>query len=333
MACRWGAATALSLDPPALLIQGGKTGSESTYTEAPNSDDLISISLASTFSTSTPPSSLLSSNSTGPPYAWHTFSFLSDDNFLFFGGDATGTEPVKTDAGSAWTLDLSNDSPAFTHEPAAWESEPARRIYHTANSDGQGKVYIAGGLKNDGSGQTYSDVYLFDSASNVFTSLPSLPSGLYHHSAIVLANGTLVVVGGVSISQDTGNPTTIDLSSIYSLDTTSTSPVWDEIDISGSVPSGRRGASLILSSAEDVAFLFGGANSDLTEVLGDGWTLDPVGCSWTQVFASDSSEPPRCPGHIELTSAVDVIGRFDHVAANIGGDQILINGGGSIALS
>ena len=277
--------------PPNLLLQGGKIdSSSSSYNAAISSTDLISISLSSSFDITSPPASLLTS-SPGPAYAWHTLSRLDDGTLLLFGGDAEGSEPVETTTNSAWTLTL-NDT-MWTHQGTDWAGEPMRRIYHSAVSSGD-KVYITGGLKNDGSGQAFADVYVFDAGTKVFQPMVPLPSGLYHHSSVLLPNGTLVVLGGMAIAPDTGNPATVDLSTLYVLDTTVDAPAWSERDVAGDTPAGRRGASLVLDDAGDAAFLFGGADAALSEALGDGWNLDLTSCTWTKSL--DSS------GELEIAS-------------------------------
>ncbi|ORX40028.1 hypothetical protein BD324DRAFT_251312 [Kockovaella imperatae] len=281
---RWGAASAYVSSPPSVLIQGGKVDSTdfSSYASGVNSADLITIPLDASFDVTSPPVSQLSFASAGPPYAFHTLSTGDENSSLLFGGDSGGSEPVETSATSVWLL----NSTGFTHEPEAWGSQPIRRIYHSAVSSG-GTVYITGGLKNDGSGQAFSDTYAFDSSSQVFTPMPPLPSGLYHHTTALLPNGTLLVVGGVAISTLTGNPSAIDMSTVYTFDTIADGSVWEERSLVGNPPTGRRGATLVLNDAGDQAFLYGGADAGLSQAMADGWKLDLTGCTWSQVLSSD----------------------------------------------
>lgn len=166
-----------------------------------------------------------------------------------------------------------------------------RRIHHSAvtGSNG-GSVYITGGLKDDGSGQAFADVLVFDPTANTFSTLPSLPQALFHHVSIFLNNGTIVVLGGVYASAGTGTPTVLSPTTIYVLDTTSSSPGWDTITIGGTSPTGRRGATATLSQDGGTIFVFGGADAGLTTVYDDGWLLNVNNLGWTQVANGGTGE-------------------------------------------
>lgn len=144
-------------------------------------------------------------------------------------------------------------------------------------------MYITGGLKGDGSGVTFADVYANDSTNARFETLPSLPEGIYGHSSVLLPNGTLVLVGGVSTSPETGNPATTPMTRIYALDTNSDSPAWREGTVSGGDPAGRRGTAMALSDDGSKAFLYGGGDAALNEAYGDGWELDMATSTWRSI--------------------------------------------------
>jgi hypothetical protein len=54
--------------------------------------------------------------------------------------------------------------PSFFMEPQNWAGEPTRRIRHSASST-SGEVWIVGGEEADGSGNSFSDHYVFYPAS------------------------------------------------------------------------------------------------------------------------------------------------------------------------
>lgn len=292
--CRWGHAATYIPSPPAILIQGGKTDPSSsfTYTSSPNSPDTFIIPLDQPFDGSPPIRQL---DSTSPPHAFHTITNLGGSapyDLLVFGGDGGPTTPTQTQADSAWNgrYDPGNNTVSWTHEANGWASQPQRRLYHSAAGPGDGKVYITGGLKGDGSGATFADVYAYDIASQTFTTLPPLSQGTYHHNSVLLPNGTLIVLGGVSTSPVTGNPATVPLNQVYTLDTTSSSPAWQTRSIGGEDPAGRRGSSSVLNADGSKAFLFGGSDARLTAPLGDGWELDMASSSWKQISAEGTGE-------------------------------------------
>ena len=166
-----------------------------------------------------------------------------------------------------------------------------RRIHQSVASGAtSGPSYITGGLKDDGSGATFADVYEFDPSVSVYTPLPSLPQGIYHHSSVLLANGTLVILGGVYIASSTGSPALLPYSTIYTFDTTSSDPAWINMSMTGSIPPSRRGASATLNSNGTKVFLFGGADVDFSTVYGDSWMLDLSSLDWQQVVNGDEGE-------------------------------------------
>lgn len=296
--CRWGQASVFVPSPPSILIQGGKTDPTSsfTYSSSPNSADTILLPLTTAFTTLSPPFSLLAPTG-APTYAWHTLTPLINLNgdwlVLSFGGDGGPSEPVETLADSTCILSVNPaaETVNFTHEAVVWANQPPRRIYHSAASLSTGKkTYITGGLKDDGSGAGFADVYEFDPASSAFTTLPDLPQGLYHHSSVLLPNGTLVIFGGVFKSPATGNSALLPLSTLYTLDTNSNAAGWTTRSIAGAVPDGRRGASSVLNTNGTKAFLFGGADADLGSMVGDNWELDLDSCVWRQVFSADQGQ-------------------------------------------
>ena len=295
---RWGHASTYIPSPPALLIQGGKTDPSGayTYTSALNTGDTLLLPLSSPFNTSSPPWKTTATPN-APDVAWHTLSTLSSGtsypNLFIFGGDGGPTEATQTQADSTWlgTIETTANTEDYARQATAWGSQPIRRLYHSAAGPGKdGKVYITGGVKDDGSGVTFSEVYAFDPKLSVFTSLTPLPQGIYHHTSALLPNGTLVLVGGVASSVETGNADVLPLTGIYVMDTTADSTSWIEKSIGGDGPSGRRGASLTLIGDGSRAFLFGGADSELTETYGDGWELDLIGCLWKNVTDESQGE-------------------------------------------
>ncbi|KAK4684239.1 hypothetical protein P7C73_g5954, partial [Tremellales sp. Uapishka_1] len=311
---RWGHAAVFLPSPPTLLIQGGKTDPSSSYTysSAPNVNDVILLPLNGSFETSSPPLSLLPASTSAPSYAWHCLSSLSDAQILSFGGDGGTTEAIETSTDSSWVfnVNVNDQSGTFTHESSDWGNQPMRRIHHSCSTNG-GRTIITGGEKDDGSATSFADVYSFDAPSSSFSALPSLPRGLYHHTSLLLSNGTLLVLGGVYTDPSTGTASLLPLSTLYTLDTTASSSSWNQATLGGTPPTGRRGATAALNSEGSKAFVFGGADATLSNVLGDGWVLDLQNPAWSQVTDGSSGAGAR----------------FDHTAVAVGNDQVILFGG------
>lgn len=319
---RWGQAAAYIPSPPSVLISGGKTDSSAayTYTSALNSGDVVVLPLTDSFPLASAPFALV--DIAGPSYAWHTLAPLqqTDGNWsvLSFGGDGGSSEAMQTVSDSTWLMTASSNMSAIqaTQQAEGWGSQPMRRIHHSiASPSAGGQVFITGGEKDDGSGSVFSEAYCFDGTTSTFSALPSLPQGLFHHVSALLQNGTLVVLGGVYTSSETSNPTTLPLTTVYTMDTSINPMGWTTTTLGGIAPSGRRGAGAALVDDGSKLLIFGGASSDLSTAYDDIWTLDLGTLGWTE----------------EQGSGTAPSGRYDHSVLGIGSQQVLVLGGYGIA--
>ncbi|KAI0360190.1 hypothetical protein OH77DRAFT_1501831 [Trametes cingulata] len=308
---RWGQAVALVND--ALFVHGGRTDQYNSfaYSSAPVTNDILLLPLNATFDVSSPPWEYVAgcfncSSSQGPAVAWHTLSAFNTTNLLLFGGDAGPNGPVSDpeEADSAALLNVANhESPVWNLETKSWANEPLRRIYHSASSTG-GKIWLIGGEKADGSGNAFSDHYVYDPTGPSFTQLPSTngPPDIYGHASIVLPDQRLIVFGGYSPSQGALLP----FSTVWSLDTKQSTLTWSTPSVStSSLPSPRRGfAATILDDGR--VFIQGGADAQMQNVYSDGWVLDtsqnPM--VWSAVDALSQVGPRRDHFAVALGSEV-----------------------------
>jgi hypothetical protein len=325
---RWGQAVSYVPSPPAILLHGGKsdTSNSFSYTSAPNSPETLYVPLTTSFAAASPPVITLDSPNS-PAYAWHTLTpFSSVDgkwNLLSFGGDAGPSEPTQTQSDSTWymTLDAGQKTAEWQRQPSGWGNQPSRRIYHSAVGGG-GKVFITGGLRNDGSGIGFAETYTFDPASGFTQSAPLLRA-VYHHGSVLLPNGTLIVLGGVSNSMATGVPAAQSLSTISVLDTTITGGSWTEHPISGTSPSPRRGMATVLSSDGKEIFVNGGASTTFDEIYSDTWVLNVETLQWRQVGQAGVAGRRR----VARQMTGDPGARYDHSAVLGPDGQVVILGG------
>ena len=204
---------------------------------------------------------------------------------LMFGGqpDPNSDIVLPDRPDSAWVLGVENpDSPSWVNEPQGWANEPSRRISHSASSSG-GKVFIIGGQKADGSQNAINERDVFDYTGPTFTTLPTTngPPDLYGHTSLVLQNGSLLVFGGYSQSQDT----LLSFSTIWILDTWADTFVWSMARVdNATLPSRRRNfAAVVLSDGR--ILIHGGSDAILQTTYSDGWLLDTTKdpMVWTQV--------------------------------------------------
>lgn len=214
-----------------------------------------------------------------------------------FGGDAGPSLPISTNADSAWLLtslspQKGGSSPTastvkWTNETLGWANEPIRRIYHSA-SGVYGNVWIIGGSKDDGSTDTFNEAWCFNPGS--VSSSPSFslitPSGgiglngILGHASILLVNGTLIVFGGWSSSQNGLLP----LSSIWMIDTQTPGAGWTVATLSGSAPQPRRNFAFALLDGNKI-IIHGGADAALELLFSDGWIADLNSMTWSEAPA------------------------------------------------
>jgi uncharacterized repeat protein (TIGR02543 family) len=72
------------------------------------------------------------------------------------------------------------------------------RYCHTATLLADGKLLVAGGFIFDGSGSNVTSAELYDPATGLWSTTGSMNNARYNHTATLLANGKVLVVGGYS---------------------------------------------------------------------------------------------------------------------------------------
>ena len=263
-----------------LYVHGGRTDqfNSYSYSAAPVTNDLFSLSLASSFDASSPPWKTISgcsncSSEQGPAVAWHTLSTFNTTSLLLFGGDPGPNSPISlpVQSDSAVMLNVVNQEPSWNFENSSWANEPLRRIYHSSSSS-KGKIWIVGGSKADGSDTAFSEHYVFDPDTTSFTQLSSnnAPPDIYGHQSVVLPNGWLLILGGYSPSQKTLVPFT----EIWAIDTANPNNGWTTLDVSDKMlPTSRRGFAAVTLDAGRI-LIHGGADAELQQTFSDGWILD-----------------------------------------------------------
>ncbi|KAK0566385.1 hypothetical protein OC861_003251 [Tilletia horrida] len=322
---RWGAAsTQLN---GVLLVHGGKatTNQGYTYTSAPDSSDLLLLNLTQGFALDSPPwqqqqVNTSSSSSTPPTASFHTISPLSGSQFILFGGqDSTSPTPSGND--SLYLLDLSNPvTPAWTAASTAHPSwnQPMRRMLHSAPSDPVSQsLYILGGEKADGSNLPTQELWSWSASSPVFSQqIPPPPVNIVDGAAPLLADGTIVLIGGLSA---TSSPALSPMNTITSYNPSSRT--WTSTSVASpqgntSFPAPRR-AHVAVPLPDNRIFVHGGANADLSQAMSDAWILDWSASppSWFPVSSSSPSSSTNGPS-----------ARFAHTAVSYGNNIVLAYG-------
>ena len=127
--------------------------------------------------------------------AYPTATVLADGRVLFVAGAGTGLSGLDAapDATDTATAEIFNPT---TSTFAAAASLPGNaRVDHLAALLPSGKVLVAGGMNSQDT--VLADAFLYDPATNAWTSTGSLSVPRAFAAATVLANGRVLVVGGM----------------------------------------------------------------------------------------------------------------------------------------
>lgn len=125
-------------------------------------------------------------------HANHTATLLRDGKVFVVGG---------TTSSSAYTGVTALFDPNGNSGAGSWTAKtslPATRANHTATLLPSGKVLVTGGLNGSvNSAASYSaNCYLYDPAGNSWTQKASMAYSRAYHTATLLTNGKVLVVGG-----------------------------------------------------------------------------------------------------------------------------------------
>jgi N-acetylneuraminic acid mutarotase len=195
---------------------------------------------------------------------YHLATVLTNGKIIVTGGLASPT-PLSPVPGQALSVVESYDLFA-----GAWSSTGAlstARVGHTATLLPNGLVLVAGGY-TAGSGATYlASAELYDSTQNVWRATGSLNQARAGHTATLLANGKVLVAGGVGPAGPVGS------TEIYD-------PATGTWSLAGNLNVARDDHAATLLANGDVLIAGGLAQSS---ALNSAEIYDPVGKVWTLV--------------------------------------------------
>jgi hypothetical protein len=261
--------------------------------------------------------------------AFHSFDILANSSALLFGGnDLASSTPSGNDSAylfnfpSTFSVAATSASALPTVGLDSAPTEPSRRMEHSVSSASNSrrvKGWLFGGLRSDGSGIAFADLWEYDASTDntgssaawtLINGAANAPPALYGHTSTlvrgpdgvlrmyiiggVLANNTLAPIGTIYVF-------TPDLSS-----DTSTGGSWTTAVVSGaSGVQGRRGHVAVALSASQI-LVHGGASADGTNVLGDMFMIEIA--SNGDLSCSPVSTPSGPPFEA----------RYSHTAATVG---------------
>jgi hypothetical protein len=269
-------------------------------------DNMVELAAAELFDPAT--GRFASTGSMGSKRVWHTATLLDDGRVLVAGGDDAFSGQALA---SAELYDP--DTGRFT--PAGSLSGP--RFDHTATLLADGRVLLFGGCDETGCSSDsgvgcVATAEIYDPATDTFTPTGSAATGRCGHTATRLADGRVLVTGGVSGGK------ILSSAEIYD-------PMTGEFTSAGSMSIGRERQTATLLS--DGRVLVAGGLSGPT--AGDGPNANPSG--QPSAVASAELFDPRT-GKFEPAGTMTQP-RGGHTATLLPGGQVLIAGGYASRLS
>jgi N-acetylneuraminic acid mutarotase len=137
--------------------------------------------------------------STAPDMAtgrgYHTATLLANGKVLVVGG---AYEPART--GTAYNVQATSTAELYDPASRTWSSAgqlAVPRLDHTATLLRNGKVLVVGGLQNQYGFSVLASAELYNPLTNSWSPAASLRTARAKHTATLLADGRVLVVGGI----------------------------------------------------------------------------------------------------------------------------------------
>lgn len=208
------------------------------------------------------------------------------DGRIFLAGGFTPTTDVKT-------LELYDPGAGTWSSLAA--SLPTSRNRATASPLANGKILLAGGFDGDAK-KALSSLLVYDPKNGLVTALaPKLAEARFEHTATVLKDGRVLLIGGVC---DNAKPCDVVNAELYD-------PMSDTIASAGSPAVGVHSHTATLLQDGRVLFVGGALTSKHARLF------DPTSMSWSAT-ATPSDGRMRHTATLLADGRVLVAGGFDH---------------------
>ncbi|KAG2175049.1 hypothetical protein INT43_006111 [Umbelopsis isabellina] len=285
---RWGQAA--SIVNNRFCFQGGKTGSLGVNeTTAINTNDLLLLNSIHTITTQSAPWALGPAD--GPTTCYHSAIPGGENNhhLIIYGGQTAGGSENDSSTSTLYYYDSVSES---------WTKpnidSPPRRIEHTMVANlNTGIGYLFGGYP------LTNELWSFDTNAMTwqqFSNQTFTPSPRYHHTATLLADGRMILIGGFD-----GNKT-INMNDTYVFDTNALE--WSLLNATGKIPTSRRDHAATLLPDGQSILIHGGTDKNYGVFMSDIAVLNctlPDACVWQTL---PNLNPP--------------VGRYAHTASLIG---------------
>ncbi|KAI9340365.1 hypothetical protein BD770DRAFT_330694 [Pilaira anomala] len=169
---------------------------------------------------------------------------------------------------------------------------PWNRQYHSVTYDNQNKIYIYAGALNNTA--VFSDLFSFDITTQRYTTLNNPGVARFGHTASLLSNGQLVILGGVIQTMNENNLLVNSLASMSQVHVYDTlTNVWKPITATGAVLPSSRTSHVAVVTSDDKIIIFGGDNGAAERSRS---YLNAIGIldtkTWTWTVPSVNGIPP-----------------------------------------
>ncbi|CAB5112211.1 galactose oxidase [Rhizophagus irregularis] len=319
---RWGHAAVLLRNN--LYIYGGKVGltREADLNDtSQNSNQLLMLNVSDSFSVSDPG---WMTRFVGPNVAYHTLSIGGSQNELLvlYGGEYANSTDEQILENPLFYYNTLNSSSVWDN---AGLSLGTPRMSHTAVTKLDKSInYFFGGIPNVSnslisSQVQFQDLFKLDTKNNLWSlqaTDPNTPSGRFHHTATILSDGKMYVIGGYSKDE------LVDMSQIYVYDTINAK--WDVQTAGGKLPTARR-AHVAVGTHDGKVIIHGGVNINYNVLYGDVAVLDTTQSQFVwSLKETKGAVPPARYSHTATMVGTNMLIAFGYLANDVSDNNIYV---------
>ncbi|CAG8603034.1 9948_t:CDS:2 [Funneliformis caledonium] len=151
---------------------------------------------------------------------------------------------------------------------------------------------------------------------NIMNVGPNTPPGRFHHTATILSDERMYVIGGYSVDK------LADMNEIYVYDTIEEK--WSVQTAVGTLPLARRDHTAV-GTHDGKVIIYGGVNQDFTRIFDDIAILDTTKQPYTwKVYKANGVIPPARYSHTATIIGTNMLIAFGYLADNIADNNIYV---------